>query len=212
MSDWRYYKNKIEQFKNNNKELIQNTNFFNIKEKTNNTWKDIYDDFIKQTKNYKKIIDNFNEIKSKEADATRVKEIKKELEDHHESIRREEIRQTKRSMKAAPVDDLNEFKNIFYDKTFLEENIKIIQNANIQKDGLEVFFNNHETKFSDIKETLLSKINSTTLDSLYLQIFFKTYDGKIHFQTYSLNNEHGRTIIYNLLNNKKNLDNEYYID
>ena len=212
MSDWRYYKNKIEQFKNNNKELIQNTNFFNIKEKTNNTWKDIYDDFIKQTKNYKKIMDNFNEIKSKEADATRVKEIKKELEDHHESIRREEIRQTKRSMKAAPVDDLNEFKNIFYDKTFLEENIKIIQNANIQKDGLEVFFNNHETKFSDIKETLLSKINSTNLDSLYLQVFFKTYDGKIHFQTYSLNNEHGRTIIYNLLNNKKNLDNEYYID
>ena len=48
MSDWRYYKNKIEQFKNNNKELIQNTNFFNIKEKTNNTWKDIYDDFIKK--------------------------------------------------------------------------------------------------------------------------------------------------------------------
>ena len=46
MSNWRYYKNEFEKLKNNNKEVIQNTNFFHIKEKTNkNTWKDIYNDF-----------------------------------------------------------------------------------------------------------------------------------------------------------------------
>ena len=55
MSDWRYYKNEFEKFKNNNKELIHNTNFFNIKEKNNkNTWKDIYDDLINQIRRYKK--------------------------------------------------------------------------------------------------------------------------------------------------------------
>ena len=98
MSNWRYYKNKIEKFKNNNKELIQNTNFFNIKEKSNkNSWKDIYNDFINQVRNYNKIMKNFEEFKLEEAEATRAKakEIKKELEDYHETIRREEIRQKK---------------------------------------------------------------------------------------------------------------------
>ena len=142
MSNWRYYKDEIERFTNNNKELIQNTNLFHIKEKTNkNTWKDIYDDLLNQVRNYNKLMNNFNKFKLEEAEATRTKakEIKKELEEHHETIRREEIRQKKRSMKTEPIDDLNEFENIFYDKTFLEENIRIIQNANIQKDGLEVF-------------------------------------------------------------------------
>ena len=234
MSNWRYYKEQVEQFKLNHKVLIHNTNFFNIKEKSNKvSWKDIYDDLRNQVRRYSKVMKNLEEFEEEEGEATRAKanEIKKDLEEHHESIRREEVRQEKRRMKVEPIEfiqsnifkeadqkikaepvDLNEFKNIFYDKTFLEENIKIIQNANIQKDGLEIFFNNHETKFSDIKETLLSKINSTNLDGLYLQVFFKTYDGKMHFQTYSLNNEVGRSIIYNLLNNKKNLDNEYYID
>ena len=55
MSNWRYYKDYIEKFKNNNKELIHNTNFFIIKEKTNkNTWKDIYDNFINQVRYMKK--------------------------------------------------------------------------------------------------------------------------------------------------------------
>ena len=40
---------------------------------------------------------NFNEFKLEEVEVTRTKakEIKKELEDHHEAIRREEIRQKK---------------------------------------------------------------------------------------------------------------------
>ena len=91
MSNWRYYKNEIEKFKNNNKELIQNTNFFNIKEKSKKViWKDIYDDFLNQVKRYKKLMKNFKEFKLEEAEATRAKakEIKKELEDHHEAIRR----------------------------------------------------------------------------------------------------------------------------
>ena len=215
MSDWRYYKNQVEEFKLKHRVLMHNTNFFNIKEKSNKvSWKDIYDDLLKQYRRYRKVMKNLEEFVDEEADATRerAKEIKKDLEEHHEAIRREEVRQKKRSMKTEPVDDLNEFKNIFYDKTFLEENIRIIQNANIQKDGLEIFFNNHESKFSDIKETILNKINSTNLDALYLQVFFKTYDGKMHFQTYSLNNEHGRSIVYNLLKNNESLDNEYYID
>ena len=98
MSNWRYYKNEIEKFTNNNKELIQNTNLFHIKEKTNkNTWKDIYDNFINQVRNYNKLMNNFNKFKIEEAEATRTKakEIKKELEDHHEAIRKEEIRQKK---------------------------------------------------------------------------------------------------------------------
>ena len=215
MNDWRYYKNQVEEFKLKHRVLIHNTNFFNIKEKSNKvSWKAIYDDLLNQYRRYRKVMKNLEEFVDEEAEVTRAKanEIKKDLEEHHEAIRREEVRQKKRSMKTEPVDDLNEFKNIFYDKVFLEENIRIIQNANIQKDGLEIFFNNYESKFSDIKESILNKINSTNLDGLYLQVFFKTYDGKMHFQTYSLNNEHGRSIIYNLLINNESLDNEYYID
>ena len=42
-------------------------------------------------------MNNFNKFKLEEAEATRAKakEIKKELEEHHEAIRREEIRQKK---------------------------------------------------------------------------------------------------------------------
>ena len=118
---------------------------------------------------------------------------------------------TEPKIKSEPV-EFNEFKNIFYNSKFTEDNIKVINNADIENDGLEVFFNGHESKFSDVKESILNKLNSTNLDALYIQVFFKTYDGKIHFQTYSLNNEQGRTIIYNLLRGEEYLDNDYYVD
>ena len=118
---------------------------------------------------------------------------------------------TEPKIKSEPV-EFNDFKNIFYNSKFTEDNIKVINNADIENDGLEVFFNGHESKFSDVKESILNKLNSTNLDALYIQVFFKTYDGKIHFQTYSLNNEQGRTIIYNLLKGEEYLDNDYYVD
>ena len=98
MSDWRYYKEQVEEFKRRRRVLIHNTNFFNIKEKSNKvTWKDIYDDLVNQKRNYYKLMKNLEEYEEEEAEATRAKanEIKKDLEEHHEAIRREETRQKK---------------------------------------------------------------------------------------------------------------------
>ena len=96
MSNWRDYKNKVERFKDNHKVLIHNTNFFVIKKKSNKvSWKDIYDDLLNQYRRYRKVMKNLEEFVDEEAEVTRAKanEIKKDLEEHHEAIRREEIRQ-----------------------------------------------------------------------------------------------------------------------
>ena len=66
---------------------------------------------------------------------------------------------TEPKIKSEPV-EFNEFKNIFYNSKFTEDNIKVINNADIENDGLEVFFNGHESKCEipsfDIKSLCLN--------------------------------------------------------
>ena len=201
------------------------TNYFHVMNKTNkNTWNEIANDLRRQIDAVKKMKQNIDEFEAEQAAETR-----RRAEEITEENRRQNIRQQKQEQRAEPIEfihsnifsepkiksepvEFNEFKNIFYNSKFTEDNIKVINNADIENDGLEVFFNGHESKFSDVKEYILNKLNSTNLDALYIQVFFKTYDGKIHFQTYSLNNEQGRTIIYNLLRGEEYLDNDYYVD
>ena len=99
------------------------------------------------------------------------------------------------------VDNFKIYNNIVNDNELLNKNINIIQQVDIINDGLEIFINNYNCKYNEIKKVLKEKLNKTNTDCLYIQ-FFKINDRYIHFQTYNLNNEERREIINNLLTKK----------
>ena len=98
MSNLRIYKNKIDDFKNTFEEIINNINFFNIKEKTkNNTQKDIYEDIRKQVNRYKQIMRNSRDIELNETEETkrRTEEITQHNNKQHKAFQREQRKQKK---------------------------------------------------------------------------------------------------------------------
>ena len=115
-------------------------------------------------------------------------------------------------IKSEQVDNFKVYNNIVNDNELLNKNINIIQQVDIINNGFEIFINNSNCKYNEIKKILKEKLNKTNTDCLYIQLFFKINDRYIHFQTYNLNNEQRREIINNLITEKKSLDNDYYIN
>lgn len=115
--------------------------------------------------------------------------------------RRQEIHRNKKQSKAEPIYELEDVQ-LFENQELLNENIEKIRAADIAKDGLCIYFNNSDCKFKNLKNVIREKLNSINLEGLYLQISFRTYDGQIRFQTYSLMNETATQIINVLLNGK----------
>lgn len=125
--------------------------------------------------------------------------------------RRQEIHRNKKQNKAEPVYELEDVQ-LFENQELLNENIEKIRAADIAKDGLCIYFNNNsESKFKNLKNVIREKLNSIDLNGLYLQISFRTLDGQIRFQTYSLMNETATQII-NVLLNGKNLEYDFEVE
>ena len=105
MSNLRIYKNKIDDFKNTFEEIINNTNFFNIKEKTkNNTQKDIYEDLRKQVNRYKQIMRNSRDIELDETEETRRTEEITQQNNEHEAVQREQRKKEKQEQRIEPIE------------------------------------------------------------------------------------------------------------
>ena len=124
--------------------------------------------------------------------------------------RRQEIHRNKKQNKTEPVYDLEDVQ-LFENQELLNENIEKIRSADIAKDGLCIYFNNSDCKFKNLKNVIREKLNSINLEGLYLQISFRTYDGQIRFQTYSLMNETATQII-NVLLNGKSLEYDFEVE
>ena len=124
--------------------------------------------------------------------------------------RRQEIHRNKKQNKTEPVYDLEDVQ-LFENQELLNENIEKIRSADIAKDGLCIYFNNSDCKFKNLKNVIREKLNSINLEGLYLQISFRTLDGQIRFQTYSLMNETAIQII-NVLLNGKNLEYDFEVE
>ena len=124
--------------------------------------------------------------------------------------RRQEIHRNKKQSKTEPFYELEDVQ-IFENQELLNENIEKIKAADIAKDGLCIYFNNSDCKFKNLKNVIREKLNSINLEGLYLQISFRTLDGQIRFQTYSLMNETATQII-NVLLNGKNLEYDFNLD
>lgn len=124
--------------------------------------------------------------------------------------RRQEIHRNKKQNKAEPIYELEDVQ-LFENQELLNENIEKIRNADIAKDGLSIYFNNSDCKFKNLKNVIREKLNSINLEGLYLQISFRTLDGQIRFQTYSLMNETATQII-NVLLNGKSLEYDFEVE
>lgn len=124
--------------------------------------------------------------------------------------RRQEIHRNKKQSKSEPVYELEDVQ-LFDNQELLNENIEKIRSADIAKDGLCIYFNNSDCKFKNLKNVIREKLNSIDLNGLYLQISFRTLDGQIRFQTYSLMNETATQII-NVLLNGKSLEYDFEIE
>ena len=124
--------------------------------------------------------------------------------------RRQEIHRNKKQNKAEPVYELEDVQ-LFENQELLNENIEKIRSADIAKDGLCIYFNNSDCKFKNLKNVIREKLNSINLEGLYLQISFRTLDGQIRFQTYSLMNETATQII-NVLLNGKSLEYDFEVE
>ena len=116
--------------------------------------------------------------------------------------RRQEIHRNKKQNKTEPIYELEDVQ-LFENQELLNENIEKIRAADIAKDGLCIYFNNSDCKFKNLKNVIREKLNSINLNGLYLQISFRTLDGQIRFQTYSLMNETATQIINVLLSDSK---------
>ena len=124
--------------------------------------------------------------------------------------RRQEIHRNKKQNKTEPVFELEDVQ-LFENQELLNENIEKIRSADIAKDGLCIYFNNSDCKFKNLKNVIREKLNSINLEGLYLQVSFRTLDGQIRFQTYSLMNETATQII-NVLLNGKNLEYDFEVE
>ena len=124
--------------------------------------------------------------------------------------RRQEIHRNKKQNKAEPIYELEDVQ-LFENQELLNENIEKIRSADIAKDGLCIYFNNSDCKFKNLKNVIREKLNSINLNGLYLQISFRTLDGQIRFQTYSLMNETATQII-NVLLNGKSLEYDFEVE
>lgn len=124
--------------------------------------------------------------------------------------RRQEIHRNKKQNKTEPIYDLEDVQ-LFENQELLNENIEKIRSADIAKDGLCIYFNNSDCKFKNLKNVIREKLNSINLNGLYLQISFRTLDGQIRFQTYSLMNETATQII-NVLLNGKSLEYDFEVE
>lgn len=186
MSNWRHDKKIVENFIEKNQYVI-NHGIINILPKTRkNTWHLIKEDLRTQ------ILAEYN--------------------------RRQEIHRNKKQSKTEPFYELEDTQ-LFENQELLNENIEKIRSADIAKDGLCIYFNNSdckplamtlsESKFKNLKNVIREKLNSINLNGLYLQISFRTTDGQIRFQTYSLMNETAIQIINVLLNPNESKSLEY---
>ena len=221
MSNWREYKSFVERY---NERYSNSIDYINVKEKTKKlTWRDIATDLIRQIEAYKRLRKNIHEYELEQAEESR-----RRAAEITEENRRQKIRQEKYDNKSTPIEFVQsnifaepkvkvepvyqlEDSQLFENQELLNECIKKIKSADIEKDGLCIYFNNSDCKFKHLKSIIRDKLNSTKLDGLYLQVSFKTYDGQDRYQTYSLMNETAKQIINALLSGE-DLEYEFDVD
>ena len=221
MSNWREYKSFVERY---NERYSNSIDYINVKEKTKKlTWRDIATDLIRQIEAYKRLRKNMHEYELEQAEESR-----RRAAEITEENRRQKIRQEKYDNKSTPIEFVQsnifaepkvnvepvynlEDVQLFENQELLNECIKKIKSADIEKDGLCIYFNNSDCKFKYLKSIIRDKLNSTKLDGLYLQVSFKTYDGQDRYQTYSLMNETAKQIINALLSGE-DLEYEFDVD
>ena len=222
MSNWREYKSFVERY--NERYSNSKIDYINVKEKTKKlTWRDIATDLIRQIEAYKRLRKNMHEYELEQAEESR-----RRADEITEENRRQKIRQEKYDNKSTPIEFVQsnifsepkvkvepiyqlEDTQLFENQELLNEYIKKIKSADIEKDGLCIYFNNSDCKFKYLKSIIRDKLNSTSLDGLYLQVSFKTYDGQDRYQTYSLMNETAKQIINALLSGE-DLEYEFDVD
>ena len=228
MSNWREYKNFVERY--NERYSNSKIDYINVKEKTKKlTWRDIATDLIRQIEAYKRLRKNMHEYELEQAEESR-----RRAAEITEENRRQKIRQEKYDNKSTPIEFVQsnifsepkvkiepiyqlEDVQLFENQELLNECIKKIKSADVEKDGLCIYFNNSDCKFKYLKSIIRDKLNSTSLDGLYLQVSFKTYDGQDRYQTYSLMNETAKQIINALLSDQdhqsgEDLEYEFNVD
>lgn len=221
MSNWREYKSFVERY---NERYSNSIDYINVKEKTKKlSWRDIATDLIRQIEAYKRLRKNMHEYELEQAEESR-----RRAAEITEENRRQKIRQEKYDNKSTPIEFVQsnifsepkvkvepiyqlEDVQLFENQELLNECIKKIKSADIEKDGLCIYFNNSDCKFKHLKSIIRDKLNSTNLDGLYLQVSFKTYDGQDRYQTYSLMNETAKQIINALLSGE-DLEYEFDVD
>ena len=82
----------------------------------------------------------------------------------------------KQKIKSELIDNFKINNNIFNDNELLNKNINIIQQVDIINYGFEIFINNSNCKYNEIKKVLKEKLNKTNTNCLYIQLFFKIND------------------------------------
>ena len=193
-SNWRQDKAKVMRFINNNPYIIRKKIIKIIPKTRKNTWKEIKEDLKRQ------YLIEYN--------------------------RRKSIREQKQAQKSKPIDfiqsnifaepkQVNEpyypdiAEDLFNQATALEQQhqedltnalIEKIKNANIEKDGLKISFEEgEEVKFNNLKKVLRDKLNSINLDGLYINVGFLSSDNIVRYQAYSIMNDRAIKIINSIL-------------
>ena len=180
-------------FINNNPYLINNNIIKIIPKTRKNTWKEIKEDLKRQYlieyNRRKSIRSKRQEQKSKPIDFIQsniFSEPKEIYEPYYPDI--EELFNQATALEQEHQDEI------------LNNEIQKIKNANIEKDGLKIYFEpGEEVKFNNLKKVIRDKLNSINLQDLYMNVGFLTYDNIVRYQSYPLMNETGIKIIDRIL-------------
>ena len=212
-SSWRQDKAKVMKFINDNPYIIRKKIIKIIPKTRKNTWKEIKEDLKRQYlieyNRRKSIREQKQEKRAKPIDFIQSNiftEPKEENEPYYPDIEEDLFNQfTRLEAEAKALEKQHQ-------QEILNNEIQKIKNANIEKDGLKIDFNEgEEVKFNNLKKAIRDKLNSIDLNGLYITIGYLTRWGIVEFQTFSLNSEKGRKNIDAILRGK-DFENDNYID
>ena len=212
-SSWRQDKAKVLKFINNNPYIIRKKIIKIIPKTRKNTWKEIKEDLKRQYlieyNRRKSIREQKQEKRAKPIDFIQSNiftEPKEENEPYYPDIEEDLFNQfTNLEAKA-----LQQQKQ--HQQEILNAEIEKIKNANIEKDGLKIKFEEgEEVNFNNLKKVIRDKLNSIDLNGLYITIGYLTRWNIVEFQTFGLNSERGRKNIDAILRGE-DFENDNYID
>ena len=211
--NWRQDKAKVMKFINNNPYIIRKKIIKIIPKTRKNTWKEIKEDLKRQYlieyNRRKSIRDKKQKQKSKPIEFIQSNifaEPREINEPYYPDIEEDLFNQFTRLEEEAKALQQQQEQQI------LNNEIEKIKNANIEKDGLKIEFNEGEgVNFNNLKKVIRDKLNSINLNGVYIQIGFLTRWNIVEHQIFSLNNEIGRKNVDAILRGE-DFENDNYID